>query len=268
MNKTIAMLILGVILLAMGLIMVNQYVNQPADKASSPSATAPAAPKAEIPQAASPADAIQQLQQRAASSELAGKAPAKPVMPAWASNAPQQPKAEAAPPATRPEPPQAVTEKPAPKQEAPKAETARAEAKAEPSQATSAQAATDKPAPAKVEAAKPEKKAEAPKPKPKGPKTIKKITVSTVDDAVNVRVEASEDPQYKTMLLKSPDRLVVDLEGQWAIKAPGVPTNKYVSNVRIGKQGDKTRIVIDLRQNPASVRYVKRGNEGFDIRMK
>lgn len=140
-------------------------------------------------------------------------------------------------------------------------------AKPEPVKAESAKAEQAKP---KVESVKAEApKVEQPKPaKPKGPKTIKKIAIFRMDDEVALRVEGSEAVTYKTMQLKSPDRLVLDLDGEWAIKAPGVPDNKFISNVRIGKQSDKTRIVIDLKQNPQGVRYVKRGAEGFDVRMK
>ena len=88
------------------------------------------------------------------------------------------------------------------------------------------------------------------------------------DSGVTVRIEASEMPSYKTMQLTSPDRLVIDLSGDWVIKAPGVPTNKFISNVRIGKQRDSTRIVVDLKQNPGAVRYLKNGASTLDIQIK
>ena len=73
---------------------------------------------------------------------------------------------------------------------------------------------------------------------------------------------------YKTMRLNGPERLVIDFQGVWAVKAPGVPGNKYVTNVRIGKQADKTRVVIDLRQPPTSVKFVKSGADGLEVRIR
>lgn len=52
------------------------------------------------------------------------------------------------------------------------------------------------------------------------------------------------------------------------IKAPGVPKNPLVSNVRIGKMADKTRVVIDLKAKPQNTRFVlaKDGNT-LDVRV-
>ena len=320
MNKTIAFLILGVILLAMALIMVNQYITQPGDAPVAAVTAKPSAPlQPEPPQAATPEEVLSRLEQRSSNAELAPRtqastAPLAPAaMPAWASNAPQSATAphsasgsaaltppslpssgtggmgssgSLALPATPQSAPQGGTQAtPAAKATAPQAaETpkvmtaATAAEKTAPGKTDTAKPAAAKPEPAKTEAtkaapvkaeAKPQAKTEAPKAAVKGPKTIKKIAVFTLDDAVAVRLDGSEEISYSSMQLKGPDRLVVDLEGDWAIRAPGVPNNKFVSNVRIGKQGDKTRIVIDLRQTPGSVRFVKRGaGEGLDVRIK
>lgn len=83
-----------------------------------------------------------------------------------------------------------------------------------------------------------------------------------------MRISGNTTLAYKTMHLKDPDRLVVDLEGTWAIKAPGVPPNKAVKNVRIGKQGTKTRIVIDLSRTPAGVNFIKVNAETLEVRVK
>lgn len=99
-------------------------------------------------------------------------------------------------------------------------------------------------------------------------KIIHKIVVSSADNGSMVRIVGVDGMQYKTMHLKNPERVVVDLDGVWAVKAPGVPANKYVSNVRIGKQRDQTRIVIDLRQTPENVRFVKQGTDTLEVRIK
>lgn len=298
MNKTIALLILGVILLAMALIMVNQYMTQPDGTAMTPGGNVPMTVAPATPQMSSPDAVLSQLEQRGAISEAApresglpisppmpqslpqgepqntpqAKQPAPQTMPAWASNGGSGvPSGENS--GTALTPPGASTRSAEALSQGstsvPPASPSLATAQPKPEQA--------KPAPTRAEQGKSEPskpkietpKVETPKAaKPKGPKTIKKIVVFRMDNEVAVRVEGSEALTYKTMHLKSPDRLVVDLDGEWAIKAPGVPDNTLVSNVRIGKQNDKTRIVIDLKQNPQAVRYVKRGAEGFDIRIK
>ncbi len=99
-------------------------------------------------------------------------------------------------------------------------------------------------------------------------RTIKKISVATVGDGVTVRLDSTEVPKYKTMRLTSPERLVLDLRGTWKLRAPGVPSNAFVSNVRIGNHKEGTRIVIDLKKAPADIRYLKFGDTGLDVRLR
>ncbi len=99
-------------------------------------------------------------------------------------------------------------------------------------------------------------------------KTIKKISVATIGDGVTVRLDSTEIPKYKTMRLTSPERLVLDLRGTWKLRAPGVPSNAFVSNVRIGNHKEGTRIVIDLKKVPADIRYLRFGDTGLDVRLR
>ena len=99
-------------------------------------------------------------------------------------------------------------------------------------------------------------------------KIIKKISVLPIGDGVTVRLDSNQMPKYRIMRLNSPERLVLDLLGQWKLRAPGVPNNKLVSNIRIGHHKEGTRIVIDLKQVPASIRYLKYGITGLDVRIK
>lgn len=49
-------------------------------------------------------------------------------------------------------------------------------------------------------------------------------------------------------LLANPERLVVDLPGSWRnLKAPSVPSNNLVKSVRLGRQDDADRLVLDLK---------------------
>ena len=130
---------------------------------------------------------------------------------------------------------------------------------------TAQSAKTESSAPARAETQKEDARLRrtSPKPKRQRPKSpgrkkaaaprernISRFVVFARDKGATVRLEGNAPLRYKSMNLTNPDRVVVDLDGQWQIKAPGVPKNPLVSNVRIGKMADKTRVVIDSRQNP------------------
>ncbi len=99
-------------------------------------------------------------------------------------------------------------------------------------------------------------------------KVIRKIRITNIGDGVTVRLDTSQFPAYKAMRLSSPERLVIDLQGTWQLRAPGVPKNPFINNVRIGLHKDGSRIVIDLTKAPGSIRYLKYGESGLDIRIR
>ena len=47
--------------------------------------------------------------------------------------------------------------------------------------------------------------------------------------------------------LGNPDRVVLDLAGNWELEVPRVPSNRLVQAVRVGQHEDKTRIVLDMK---------------------
>lgn len=104
--------------------------------------------------------------------------------------------------------------------------------------------------------------------KPQVAPKINKFVVYARATGATVRLVGNAKISYTNTMLQSPERLVIDLDGPWEIKAPGVPKNPLVTNIRIGKQGDKTRVVIDLSQKPAKTRYVLSKNlRMLDIRV-
>ncbi len=112
---------------------------------------------------------------------------------------------------------------------------------------------------------------EAPKPALKAaplPKIIKRISVMKVADGTTVRFDSNQMPTYKVIRLASPERLVLDIDGIWKLRAPAIPNNALVSNVRIGEHKNGTRIVIDLKKVPADIRYLKYGETGLDVRLR
>lgn len=133
-------------------------------------------------------------------------------------------------------------------------------------------------APPVAEAAKPAQpkpaRAETPRPAPKAParageKTITRFVVFSRENGATVRLAGNAPLRYKSMTLEDPNRVVIDLDGEWSMPAsPGVPKNDLVSGVRVGKLGDKTRIVIDLKQKPRISRTLPaKSGDGLDVRV-
>lgn len=98
-------------------------------------------------------------------------------------------------------------------------------------------------------------------------KSVERFVVYAREDGATVRIVGNANISYKPMVLTGPDRVVVDLDGDWDIKAPGIPKNDLVTNVRIGKLNGKTRVVIDLNSS-AKARYtLSKDRRMLDVRV-
>ena len=98
-------------------------------------------------------------------------------------------------------------------------------------------------------------------------KSVERFVVYAREGGATVRIVGNGNISYKPMVLTGPDRVVVDLDGDWDIKAPGIPKNDLVTNVRIGKLNGKTRIVIDLKSS-AKTRYtLSKDRRMLDVRV-
>ena len=252
MNKVILSLLLAVCILGMALIMLNERLGRKSEPVPAPTAEAgePAAPDSGAGLPPLSTDAAQNGLAAPVVEDISERAQMPPAAPA--APGPQAAAREnmSTPPAMERTAQSAKTESSAPA----RAETQKEERPAQ----------TDKP---KAEKAKTEKpragKAAAPR-----ERNISRFVVFARDKGATVRLEGNAPLRYKSMNLTNPDRVVVDLDGQWQIKAPGVPKNPLVSNVRIGKMADKTRVVIDLKAKPQNTRFVlaKDGNT-LDVRV-
>lgn len=140
------------------------------------------------------------------------------------------------------------------------AETPAAPAAVEPRQ--SAEPAAERAVPEKKE----EKKAEKPAPAAKA-RTVTRFVVFARETGATVRIEGSSPIEYKYLPLDNPPRVAVDLMGEWTVKAPGVPKNPAVTNVRLGKLDGRTRVVIDLT-GPGKIRHIlSKDRKRLDVRI-
>jgi hypothetical protein len=101
-----------------------------------------------------------------------------------------------------------------------------------------------------------------------GAKNITSAVVYVTKEGVNLRLGGDAPLACKPMLLRNPDRLALDFEGQWNVNVPAVPQNKLIKSIRVGRQADSTRLVVDLHQAPASYRLIKTSPQGLDVRLR
>ncbi len=247
MNKTITLLIVGVILLALLLMVLNSFISdeRPRSAALSSAVSAESAPSRQE------------------------EAPARP-----GAHAPEERAA------VQPPPPASGGALPPPRPVVPVAP------QAEPEPAPSTEGIAVKTVPAQIDpglseapAAQP---AQPPAPRPAAPKapaepapkraekekSINNIVVYVTQEGATVRLGADRPLVYKSMLLNKPDRLVLDFEGHWSTASPEVPQNKLVKSIRVGRQAEATRMVIDLHKAPAAYRLIKTSPQGLDIRLR
>ena len=68
-------------------------------------------------------------------------------------------------------------------------------------------------------------------------------------------------------VLESPDRVVLDLAGNWKIEVPRVPSNRLIGSVRVGQHEDKTRLVFDMK-NTGKVALVPLNRNALELRIQ
>lgn len=99
---------------------------------------------------------------------------------------------------------------------------------------------------------------------------VKKFVIFARENGATVRITGNGPMAWRSMVLDNPPRVVLDLDGEWSFPAhPGVPKNDMVNTVRVGKPaGNKTRVVIDLKNKPKSSRVIAaKDGDGFDVRV-
>lgn len=281
MNRFIGVLISLVIFVAMGLVLFQQMMapkvvapSQTAVKAvvappaqdMSASAPAPAASpdasaaRTEIGRLAArhaehdSADLAQGSRQEASHSSVSAPL-SQPATPATAPAAP-------APAATSPAPlaaddplrPNRPTQAPKPQPAAPAAAPAQPAPAAKPAQATPSPAAAPAPAPAAQAA-------------PQASHVMRAVSFQLAGSEITLKMQADKRFEYRYFLLSNPERLVIDLPGEWkGIKAPAVPPNQLVKSSRSARFGDGYRLVLDLNEAPRT-HQDSRSGDTVEIRL-
>ncbi|WP_154655354.1 AMIN domain-containing protein [Maridesulfovibrio hydrothermalis] len=99
---------------------------------------------------------------------------------------------------------------------------------------------------------------------------LKSIYFKAVDGKTRINLDLGGSPlSYTSFFLRTPDRLVVDIHGNWDYFGPTTlkPENPIFSKFRIGIYDDKIRMVMDLKgQTPAPV--ITKTGTGLNIDVK
>ena len=99
---------------------------------------------------------------------------------------------------------------------------------------------------------------------------LKSIYFKAVADKTRINLDLGGSPlSYTSFFLSNPDRLVVDIHGNWEYYGPTIlrPENPIFSRFRIGIYEDKIRMVMDLKgQTPAPV--ITKTSTGLNIDVK
>ena len=99
---------------------------------------------------------------------------------------------------------------------------------------------------------------------------VKKFVIYARENGATVRITGNGPMAWRSMVLDNPPRVVLDLDGEWKFPDnPGIPKNDLVNTIRVGKpSGNKTRVVIDLKNKPKSSRVIAaKEGDGFDVRV-
>ena len=86
--------------------------------------------------------------------------------------------------------------------------------------------------------------------------------------SVVFRMTGAVPIKTKTLLLKDPNRYVVDLQGNWGIQLPRVPKDLWISGIRLGHHEESTRLVFELTRAPVSAKVVKINNTTVEVRIQ
>lgn len=280
MNKAFIGILIAVCILGMALIMLNEWKSSKNDpEPVSPALEASSATPGDLPSHTGgsltpPVPGQTPAPAPSETASAAGLPAAEAPAPTPSSEALERGFAfndtEAAPPQEMPLP---VTEGAArPALDVPPQPALGSGATSEPPAAPSVPAATETRQPPVAEAErtapekKEEKKAEKPAPAAKA-RTVTRFVVFARETGATVRIEGSSPIEYKYLPLDNPPRVAVDLMGEWTVKAPGVPKNPAVTNVRLGKLDGRTRVVIDLT-GPGKIRHIlSKDRKRLDVRI-
>ncbi len=101
-----------------------------------------------------------------------------------------------------------------------------------------------------------------------GKLVVTSSTLTMDGDVVTLRLEANSPIKGKSFILASPDRVVLDLSGDWKLAAPRVSSNRMLRELRVGVREDGVRLVFDMKVKPSSATVKQVSSKVLELRIR
>lgn len=101
-----------------------------------------------------------------------------------------------------------------------------------------------------------------------GSRVVSAATLTMDGDVVTLNLRGGTAMRGKTFILTGPDRVVLDIEGDWKVEAPRVPSNRMVRSLRVGAQNTSTRLVFDMRVKPVKVQVTNPAPDCLELTIR
>ena len=101
-----------------------------------------------------------------------------------------------------------------------------------------------------------------------GKQVITNAVLTMDGDVVTLRMEANGPISGRSFMLPSPDRVVLDIAGDWKLAVPRVPSNRMLRELRLGARGDGIRLVFDMRVKPNKATLKQAGSRVLELRIR
>lgn len=101
-----------------------------------------------------------------------------------------------------------------------------------------------------------------------GKQVVTSSTLTMDGDVVTLRLEANSPIKGKSFMLTSPDRVVLDLSGDWKLAAPRVTSNRMLRELRVGAREDGVRLVFDMRVKPNGATLKQVSSRVLELRIR
>lgn len=88
---------------------------------------------------------------------------------------------------------------------------------------------------------------------PDTPRTILHTHLELDGKKVLFTFTANEKPELKTFVLPDPERVVLDINGQWNIEIPKIISNFMLADIRKNVSAERTRLVFDMNIKTSKV---------------
>lgn len=103
---------------------------------------------------------------------------------------------------------------------------------------------------------------------PAGKVAMTGISLKAEGSDMILTISGDKEFTYKSFTLTGPDRLVIDLAGDWSgVKYPNLPSNRLISEIRGGKFEKSHRIVMDLKAPLAGYEAKRVEDKTIRVRM-